>query len=147
MAVTTFNARVKTKQGLMVECESRGFKVIIDEPVEAGGTNQGMNPLELLLCSLGSCQAITAVIFAEKFGVKLEDFWVEVEGDLDLDGFMCLADVRPGYSDIKFHFHIKSDSPEENIQKLVDLIMAKCPVTDSLANQVQIGNPKYTIER
>jgi len=147
MAITTFKATVRKKEGLRVEGEARGFKVIIDEPEELGGTNQGMNPVELVLCSLGSCQTILAASFAEKSKVDLEDFWVDVEGELDPDGFMGLSDVRPGYSNIRFHFHIKSNSPEENIKKFVELIEKRCPIADTLANLVQVDKAKYTIEK
>lgn len=41
-----------------------------------------------------------------KFHVQLDDFWVEVEGDLDTDGFMNKSDVRRGYSEIRYTFHI-----------------------------------------
>lgn len=146
MALRTFKAIVRRKEGLMIEGEARGFKVIIDEPEDLGGTNKGMNPVELLLCSLGSCQSILAASFAPKFTIELQEFWVEVEGDLDPDGFMGLSDVRPGYSNIRFNFHIKSGASEDNIRKLVDLIEKRCPVADTLANIVKIDKAKYTIE-
>lgn len=147
MALTTFKAVVKKKEGLMVEGSVRGFKVIVDEPEDLGGTNKAMNPVELLLCSLGSCQTILAASFAPKFNIKLEEFWVELEGDLDPDGFQGLADVRPGYSNIRYNFHIKSNASEDNVRKLVDLIEKRCPVKDTLANMVKLDNAKYTIEK
>lgn len=36
----------KTETGLQVESESRGFKVIMDEPVDEGGADTGMNPVD-----------------------------------------------------------------------------------------------------
>lgn len=56
MAVETFKAvSKKLPEGLAVESEVRGFKMVLDEPKEMGGTNKGMNPVEALLCALGSC--------------------------------------------------------------------------------------------
>lgn len=147
MAIVNFKATATKKEGVKVEVESRGFKVTIDEPESLGGTNTGMNPVELLLCSLGACQTIIAASFAEKLGVELEGFWVDLEGDLDTDGFMGLSDVRPGYSNIRFNFHIKSNSSEKNINKLVELIEKRCPVGDTVANVVKLEAPKITIEK
>ncbi|MBV7275960.1 OsmC family protein [Clostridium thailandense] len=147
MSLCTFKATVRKKEGLKVEGESRGFKVIADEPESLGGTNTGMNPVEMLLCSLGACQTIVAASFAKKLRVELEDFWVDLEGDLDTDGFMGVSDVRPGYSNIRFNFHIKSNSPEKNIKELVELIEKRCPVGDTLANLVKLENAKITIEK
>lgn len=66
MAIETFKAvSRKLPEGLAVESEVRGFKIILDEPKELGGTNKGMNPVEALLCALGSCQTIVAAAFAQ----------------------------------------------------------------------------------
>ena len=79
------------------EGKVRNFELTIDEPVNLGGKDTGMSPVEALLCSLGACQAIVARVYASKFDVDLQHFWVKLEGDLDLDGFFDKADVRPGF--------------------------------------------------
>ena len=102
--------------------KASGFEITIDEPKESGGTDTGMNPVELVLSALGACKAICASAFAKKFEIDLEDFWVEVEGDLDTDGFMHLSDVRPGYSDIRYNFHIKTSAHEKRWKNLLPLL-------------------------
>ena len=63
--ISTFNAKVsRLSDGLQVEAQSRGFKVLMDEPVEGGGTDKGMNPVELLLSSYGGCLTILAAMMA-----------------------------------------------------------------------------------
>lgn len=95
-AVQTFKASAHLQDGVQVKATSRNFELIIDEPKSLGGTDTGMNPVEVLLSSLGACQSIVARIYAPKFGVKLDDFRVDVEGDLDLDGFFNKSEVSPG---------------------------------------------------
>jgi len=134
MATTTFKAEVKWS-GRKTYCEghSRGFKVGIDEPPELGGEDKAMNPVELLLNSLGGCMAICAAAFARKFNVDLKGFHVDLEGDLDPDGFLGKnPDVRPGYQTIRYKMHFDSSSPQENIDKLKEYIKEKCPVSDTL---------------
>lgn len=147
MAFMTFKATVKSLGGLAVEAESRGFKFVLDEPEEMHGTNKGMNPVEALLCSLGACQTILANAFAKGMGIDLQDFKVELEGDLDTDGFMGLSDVRPGYSEIRFHMYFKSSSPEEKIHEFVEFIEKRCPVSDTLTFGVKVNNTKVTVEK
>ncbi|WP_461205271.1 OsmC family protein [Clostridium sp. DL1XJH146] len=148
MPMETFKAIAKSTGGLSVEAESRGFKLIIDEPIQLGGTNTGMNPVELLLCSLGACQTIAASAFAPHFEIELEEFWTEVEGDLDTDGFMGLNDeVRKGYQDIRFNFHIKSNASEERIHQFVKFVENTCPVGDTINGGVKLGAAKITIEK
>jgi len=133
MPIVTFKANATWKSGMVVEGEARGFKVMVDEPKELGGTNTAMNPVEMLLCSLGGCMGIVASAFAPMCGVELKGFSVELEGDLDPDGFMGKnPNVRKGFSEIRYKMHIISDSPEENIKKLYHLIEERCPVKDTL---------------
>ena len=137
----------KTEKGLQVESEARGFKFIIDEPEEMGGTNTGMNPVEALLCALGSCQSIVAFSFAEANGINLEDFHVELEGDLDPNGFMGLNEnVRNGYQEIRYSMHFKSDASQEELEKFANFIESKCPVGDCLQNGVPMKLTKVVAE-
>ncbi|MDD4569611.1 MAG: OsmC family protein [Tepidanaerobacteraceae bacterium] len=143
--IKTYSATAKKIGELSVETEARGFKIIVDEPVEKGGTNKGMNPVELLLCSLGACQTMAVSIFAEQLKINIEEIWMEIEGDLDSYGFMGYGNARSGYQNIRYHMHIKSDAPEEKINELIELVEKRCPVADSIKNGVKLDKPKITI--
>ncbi|WP_240417368.1 OsmC family protein [Paenibacillus periandrae] len=138
MPITTFKATAHLQEGVVVKVRSRDFEFTIDEPKSLGGTDTGMNPVEAVLGALGACQSIVARVYAKKFNIRLDDFWVEVEGDLDLDGFFKKSDVRPGYSDIRYNFHIKTDAPKEQVEEFVQFLEQTCPVGDTLANQVNL---------
>jgi len=146
-AVQTFKATAHLQEGVRVITKARQFELIIDEPKSLGGTDTGMNPVEVLLASLGACQSIVARVYAPKFGVNLEDFQVDVEGDLDLDGFFNRSEVRPGYSDIRYVFRIKTDSPQEKVEEFVAFLESKCPVGDTIANAVNLKLDRIEIER
>lgn len=135
---TTFKAvATKLPEGLQVDCESRGFKILIDEPTELGGTDKGMNPVEALLAALGACQTICAFAFAESQNIKLEAFHTELEGDLDPDGFMGIAEgVRNGFQEIRYSMHMKADNTQEELEKFAEFIESRCPVADCLTNGV-----------
>lgn len=140
MAIHTFKAiSRKLPAGLAVENESRGFKVIMDEPQALGGTDQGMNPVEAILAALGSCQCIVAAAFAKSQKIDLQDFWVELEGDLDPTGFFeGQEDVRNGFQEIRMTLHIKTSSPSDKVEKFVEFIHNRCPVEDNLMNPTRI---------
>jgi uncharacterized OsmC-like protein len=146
MAVTTFKASAHLQEGVVVKVRSRDFEFTIDEPKSLGGTDTGMNPVEALLGSLGACQSIVARVYAKKFNISLQNFWVEVEGDLDLDGFFKKSDVRPGYSDIRYTFHIQTDSPRDQVEEFVKFLEETCPVGDTLANLVHLQLSGIVIE-
>ncbi|MGC9360260.1 MAG: OsmC family protein [Anaerolineae bacterium] len=133
MANVTFKARTDwSGQGVYVESRARRFQVAMDEP-EPLGTNRAMNPVELLLSSLGGCIAILVSAFAEEDGLQIEDVSVEVEGDLDPDGFRGKAGVRPGFQDIRVQVNVVSPEPERRVNELVELALERCPVKDTLS--------------
>ncbi|MGG3283887.1 OsmC family protein [Paenibacillus solani] len=144
--VQTFKSTAHLQEGVRVVTRARQFELIIDEPASLGGTDTGMNPVEALLASLGACQSIVARVYAPKFDVVLDDFRVDVEGDLDLDGFFNRSDVRPGYSDIRYTFYIKTSSPTEKVEAFVEFLESKCPVGDTIAAPVNLKLNRIVIE-
>lgn len=146
MPKEVFKATAVLQEGVKVDVQARNFHITIDEPPSMGGTDAGMNPVEMVLGALGACQAIVARSYSKKFEVELEDFRVELEGDLDTDGFMNKSDVRRGYSDIRFSYYIKSPSPKEKINELLDFIEKTCPVEDTIANPVNVVRKEVIFE-
>lgn len=145
--LTTIKANAtKLKEGMRVEAKTRNFQMFIDEPEGLGGTDTAMNPVEVLLCALGGCQAIVAAAFAEAHDIKFENFHVEIEGDIDLDGFMGKSDVRPGYQEIRYKMYFKTGEPKEKIEKFVKFMERTCPVGDSLENGVKLVNAGVVLE-
>ncbi|MGS0972738.1 MAG: OsmC family protein [Candidatus Izemoplasmataceae bacterium] len=145
--ITKYRAKAtKLPEGLRVETESRNFKISIDEPKSLGGENKSMSPVEVLLCALGGCQAIVASAFAEAHDVKFDDFHVEIEGDIDLDGFMGKSLVRPGFQEIRYTMHFKRSEPREKILRFVEFMEKTCPVGDSIENEVKLVNSGVILE-
>lgn len=146
MPISTFKASAHLQEGVAVKVRSRSFELTIDEPRSLGGTDTGMNPVEAVLGALGACQSIVARVYARKFGIKLDDFRVELEGDLDLDGFFQKSDVRPGYSDIRYTFYVKTDASREQVEEFVQFLERTCPVGDTIANPVNLKLSGIVIE-
>ena len=141
MAIQTFKTISRSVNGLVVENTARNFKVIMDEPEGLGGTDTGMSPVEALLCALGSCQVIVARAFAEANGISVNDFWVELEGDLDPDGFLKgVPGVRNGFSAIRTKMHIKTDAAADKVEAFASFIESRCPVGDTLVAGTTINN-------
>lgn len=112
--------------------------MILDEPEELGGTDTGMNPVEAVICALGGCQAIAAAAFAEGEGFEFEEFYVEIEGDLDPAGFMGDESIRPGYQEIRYKMHFKTNETQERAEEFAKFIEKRCPVGDCLTNGVKM---------
>lgn len=134
MAKITFRGTTRwSGESLYVTSEFRGFEVAMDEPQSLGGTNRAMNPVELLLSALGGCIAILVPAFAAEQGLQIDDVTVSLEGDLDPDGYMGKAPVRPGFQDIRVKVNVDSSEPREKIEELIKLVFERCPVKDTLS--------------
>jgi len=146
MPVATFKASSKWVEGLKVDTKVRDFSIRMDEPANLGGSDTGMNPVEAQLAALGSCLTIVAAAFAKQQNIDLQEFWVELEGDLDPDGFLKgKPGVRNGFQEVRVIPHIKTSSSEEDVQKFIAFIKSRCPVSDNMSNDTKViaSDPKF----
>ena len=96
---------------------SRTFEWQSDEPPALAGRDAAPNPVEHLLNALAACLTSTLVYHAALRGIKIERLESDIEGDLDLRGFLGLSDdVRRGYENIRVNFRVRTDA--ENIERL-----------------------------
>lgn len=131
---TTFVSDVKwSGKGVLSTAYINGKEVLIDEPKHLGGTDVAPNPVEYILAALGGCINVLVITFADQYSVVVEDLDVQIEGDLDPDGFLGInPTVRPGYEEIRYSVDITSPSQPENIQALLTHVDQICPVKDTL---------------
>lgn len=135
MAKEVFKAKVVQENGLTMKCTARGHEITLDEPKELGGNDIGMNPVEALLSALGACKAIVIQSFGQMKGMKINNFEIEVEGDLDPDGFMGKnPDAKIGFTEVRTTITIDADNSDEEIEEFIEFVENTCPVQDTLTN-------------
>jgi len=111
----------------------------IDEPTVLLGNNRGANPAEFLLTALSGCVTTTFIAYASAMGVKIDELRTELDGDVDLRGFLGISDeVRPGFREIRVKFFVKSDAPREKILELMNLTERRSSLTDTLQHGVPV---------
>jgi uncharacterized OsmC-like protein len=137
----------KIAGGLKVETSARSFSLICDEPMDSGGLDEGMTPVEALLGSLGSCMTIAAFILAGQKGIVLKDFSMDVEGDLDPDGFLGINEgVRKGFSEIRINIRLEADGDPKEVEAFARFVESRCPVGDTLTGGVPIVCQSVTVK-
>jgi len=60
----------------------REHRVIIDQPIKDGGTNQGMDPVELFMSSLSGCVGFYAVNFMNRKKIAAVGFRVTADWEM-----------------------------------------------------------------
>ncbi len=113
------------------------FEMDADEPPILAGEDEGANPVEHLLHALASCVTTSMVAHAAVRGIHVEEVESELEGDIDLRGFLGLSDDVPkGYTDIRVKFKVKADP--KDLARLEELIEYS-PVFNTLTHGVPVS--------
>jgi putative redox protein len=92
-----------------------GQTVLMDTSPENGGNNEGLGPKALMLSSLAGCSGLDVVSIMNKMKVTVDEFKMEVAGEL--------TDEHPKYYHtvtLDYHFY-GANLEEKKIQKAVDL--------------------------
>jgi putative redox protein len=116
------HAVARRRKGYEHEVEIREHRLIVDEPEETGGGDQGPTPTELLAASLASCTAITIEMYANR-------------KEWDLGDVEVTTDFTEATADTSARFKVEIKSPAELTDEQRDRILTiahKCPVHRAL---------------
>ena len=123
------------------EDSSRTEPFVFDagEPPCLLGNNEGANPVEFLLHALAACVTTTMVVHAAARGIQLESISTELEGEIDLQGFLGLDEsVSPGYEKITMRMDVKADCSDEELDDLMEFVRGHSPVCTSVCRPVPV---------
>ena len=108
-----------------------------DEPPILAGGDEGANPVEYLLSALAACVTTSMVAHAAVRGIHIDSLESELEGDIDLNGFLGISDSTPkGYTDIRIRFKVKTDA--DNMEQLKEL-SSFSPVLNTLTHGTNVS--------
>jgi len=103
--------------------ESRGHQIIVDQPTENHGTDEGMTPPELLLASLGTCAIYYAAEYLRRNNLPAQGMQVFVDAE------KASAPARLGRFNIRVVIPQVSDAAHlEGTRRAAE----KCLVTNTL---------------
>lgn len=135
MADSIVVGKATIRSGMKVSCEAGKHSFVLDEPTSFGGTDEGMNPIEALLSSLGACKSIITQIAAKKMGIKFDELQVECKGVIDFDGVTGKnPNAKIGLKNIETTYSFKTSESQEKINELVEYVDVHCPVMDTIVN-------------
>jgi putative redox protein len=123
---------------LKQEIRTGRHKIIADEPLEAGGTDEGPGPYELLLGALGACTAMTLQIYARRKQWPLEKVEVSLSHDriYAQDCAECLT-KEGKITRIERYISLTGELSDEQKSRLLE-IAQRCPIHRTLTSEISI---------
>ena len=139
MAVKTVKVESVLDAKFKLESMIHGHKVIVDQPVSAGGTDAGPSPLEYLMVSLAGCIGAISRIVAMQKRIALRGMKISVEGDINTDGLLGKPTDDPvGFKEIRILADIDADLTAEEKEAFIHEVDARCPVSFNLLNSTPV---------
>lgn len=139
MADIKFRVKAHSENPTKTIAKARGFEMVIDEPAELGGTNEGANPVEYVLAAYAGCLNVMAHVCAKELGVEMRGVKIDLVGNLNPDRLFGKSfEERAGYKEIKATIKPDCDMDEETKTKWLAAILDRCPVGDNLKNTTEV---------
>jgi uncharacterized OsmC-like protein len=119
---------VRFLDGVKFEVETRGHRIICDQPVNNGGEDAGMAPPEFLLASLGTCAGFYAAQYLKTRSLPMDGLEVKVVAEKKT------APARLG----KFHIDVRTSVDDPRHQEGLLRAVKACLIHNTLLHSPEI---------
>ena len=128
------------KENYKTTLTTGNHELLSDEPESKGGGDEGPDPYDYLLMSLGSCTVITMKMYADRKGWPVEDVYVELRHFQDhAEDCSDCKDPKAKIDKVEKEITVKGNLNEDQINRLLE-ISKKCPVHKALLGQMEIDS-------
>jgi uncharacterized OsmC-like protein len=147
----TRSASVEWKGGFKSEATSRQFTAQVDMPCGLCGQDSAISPLEMVLQAYGACLSVGYAMHCAARGIKLQELKINIEGEVDLPGFLGLTapehlnmDSLPGYKFIKVDVRMKAEADDKTLQEIHRQVLSTAPVGLTISRPVRVDTTLVT---
>lgn len=109
--------------------KARDLVDVSDEPVERGGTNEGMSPTEFFESSLVACTNVISHKVAKKNGVNLMSYHITLDAGFNRHGVMLKEEIDLPFEDMTLTIDVTTDASEEEMEQLAKELSMYCPIS------------------
>jgi uncharacterized OsmC-like protein len=131
-----------------ITCTVKSWKGPVEAGLHpaAGGDGSWACSGEMLLEALVACAGVTLKAVATAMSIPLRGGKVIAEGALDFRGTLGVSKETPvGFKSIRLTFHLDSDAPPEQLDKLVQLTERYCVIYQTLKSPPEILAERSTL--
>ena len=139
MSDLKFRVKAHSENPTKTIVKARGFEIVVDEPDNLGGTDQGANPVEYVLAAYAGCLNVMAHVCAKELGFELKGIEIDLVGTLNPARLFGQSfEERAGYKNITVTMSPNCEADAETLMKWKAAILDRCPVGDNLKNATEI---------
>ncbi len=126
--------RVSGTQQTNTRCtvRSRDIEMVIDEPIERGGTNLGPMPVETMIMGLVGCTHVITNKLAAHHGVTITSMDIDVVTKMDSSGTRLIEPIDVPFPEVKLTITAEMDGPDEAIDAVISTLRDHCAVSKML---------------
>ncbi len=119
--------------------------LVMDEPVARHGNDEGMLPLQALMCSLAGCTNVVANWIAGDLGIEIRDMSFDIAATLDTRSITGVERVDPPFREIEFAIEVTTTGTEGQIAELREQLRWRCPVAATCHLAGTTINERWTV--
>lgn len=116
--VVTYQSKASCPTHSRTEIPIRDLNVVIDEPMERGGTNLGPTPTETAVAALIACTNVIGHKCAERLGVELGEVTIDAEAKFDRRGVLMQEEIDTPFPAITLTVNCATPSSQKNLDEV-----------------------------
>ncbi len=131
-AVWRFRIAGKQHSTTKSTAEARGMSMIIDEPIERGGTNEGPMPVEFVMTGLAGCTHVISNKLANHYGAPIRAMDIDIIATMDSRGTRLIEPIDVPFPKVVINIRAEMDGPEAAIGQVIANLRHHCAVSKML---------------
>lgn len=116
--VVTYRARAQCPTHARTEIPVRDLNVVIDEPIERGGTNLGPSPTEAAMTALIACTNVIGHKNAHRLGINLGVVTIDADCKFDRRGVLMEEEIDLPFPAITLTVHCDTPATQADLTRV-----------------------------
>jgi len=127
--------------------KSRDLSVTMDEPVDRGGTNLGLMPLETMMAGLIGCTNVVSHKIARANGIDVEGMSIRAEVTVNSSGTRLVREIDVPFPEVRLFIEFATASDDAAVDILKRDLRRFCAVSKVLQQAGSKVEEIWTIHR
>lgn len=129
------------------EIKVRDVSVTLDEPVNRGGTNLGLMPMETLIAALIGCTNVITHKIAAANDIEILEMSVRTDATVNSAGTRLVEEIDIPFPEVTIYIDIATGGGDEEVELLKTNLRRYCAISKVLQQAGTKMNEVWTVKR